>query len=213
MSELALDMGGAIYAYNNSSVLTTFIVDRERPYFTSLSPKEGETVNSPIVTFSWDIYTRTKMGTPIYDLYIYYYTDKACVRRPVLNISESSKVVDLSEGSLPLRMSQLSSTKSSHDTPKNPLNIYATSELVAFNVGNFLSVSKGGCSKVWRTQDDKDNRKWSLQRDFYQYGCAGRGAEWQYREIKPLKVGKGMILVGQNNPPRGGNTSASRASI
>lgn len=58
ISELAVDVAGAIYAYFNTNAVSQLIEDRaDAPYFTLSSPKEGEAFNdTKTVTFRWDFF-------------------------------------------------------------------------------------------------------------------------------------------------------------
>lgn len=58
ISELAVDVAGAIYAYFNTNAVSQLIEDRaDAPYFTLISPKEGEAFNdTKTITFKWDFF-------------------------------------------------------------------------------------------------------------------------------------------------------------
>lgn len=58
ISELAVDVAGAIYAYFNTNAVSQLIEDRaDAPYFTLSSPKEGEAFNdTKTITFRWDFF-------------------------------------------------------------------------------------------------------------------------------------------------------------
>ena len=58
MSELAVDVAGAIYAYFNSDVISTIIEDRaDAPYFTLISPQENLQIKEKgAITFKWDFF-------------------------------------------------------------------------------------------------------------------------------------------------------------
>ena len=58
ISELAVDVAGAIYAYFNTNAVSQLIEDRaDAPYFTLNSPKEGEAFNdTKTITFRWDFF-------------------------------------------------------------------------------------------------------------------------------------------------------------
>lgn len=58
ISELSVDIAGAIYAYFNTNAVSQLIEDRaDAPYFTLISPKEGEAFNdTKTITFKWDFF-------------------------------------------------------------------------------------------------------------------------------------------------------------
>jgi surface antigen bspA-like len=58
ISELSVDIAGAIYAYFNTNAVSQLIEDRaDAPYFTLISPKEGEAFNdTKTITFRWDFF-------------------------------------------------------------------------------------------------------------------------------------------------------------
>ena len=58
ISELAVDVAGAIYAYFNTNAVSQLIEDRaDAPYFTLNNPKEGEAFNdTKTITFRWDFF-------------------------------------------------------------------------------------------------------------------------------------------------------------
>ena len=58
ISELSVDIAGAIYAYFNTNAVSQLIEDRaDSPYFTLISPKEGEAFNdTKTITFRWDFF-------------------------------------------------------------------------------------------------------------------------------------------------------------
>lgn len=58
ISELSVDIAGAIYAYFNTNAVSQLIEDRaDAPYFTLNNPKEGEAFNdTKTITFRWDFF-------------------------------------------------------------------------------------------------------------------------------------------------------------
>lgn len=72
LSELAVDVSGAVYAYYNTEAVHTFIIDKsDEPYVTLKAPEARKTfVKKGVVTFSWDFYRAGLLGEIKYDLII-----------------------------------------------------------------------------------------------------------------------------------------------
>lgn len=100
VSELAVDVAGAVYAYYNTEIKHTIIFDRSKePYVTLTSPKSAHIFNEKgVVNFSWDFFKASYIGTVKYDLTVGVVDNDGVITEYAFrNLTKKNKAIDLNK--------------------------------------------------------------------------------------------------------------------